>query len=323
MLQACKSGNETPVVTVKQINHDLTGYFIKSIAFDSKGSAWLGTFNQGLVKYNSAETVLYDSKSTNNIFPDNVVIWDVVVDKDDNVWIGTSVGLFKFDGINFTKYNSTNSSMPEDFVSCIAVDRNNRIWFSSSRFKQGGLVQFDGTNFTVYTPENSNLPGNMILSIDVDGDNNVWVALGDAVAQISLAKISNGKVQAISNKELSFTPYYISKIHLNSKDKLIGGIDYSLSSTWSHSNEPVLFSFDGKTSTIIKNEEFERGVDIITIDKNDRIWCSRKGSNIVRVFDGTNWQIPTEKMPDDIFSIKQAPDGKIWIGTSSGVYVYK
>jgi hypothetical protein len=42
----------------------MDGYFVTSIAFDSKGNAWIGTFKQGIIKYNPLETVIYNSSNS-------------------------------------------------------------------------------------------------------------------------------------------------------------------------------------------------------------------------------------------------------------------
>jgi hypothetical protein len=50
----------------------LDGYFVISITFDNNGNARIGTFKQGLIKYNSNETVVFNSE--NSKIPDNVII---------------------------------------------------------------------------------------------------------------------------------------------------------------------------------------------------------------------------------------------------------
>ena len=66
----------------------LDGYVVQAIDFDSKGNVWIGTFNQGLVRYNAKETVIFNSD--NSAISKDFVIWDIAVDKNDNVWIGYS-----------------------------------------------------------------------------------------------------------------------------------------------------------------------------------------------------------------------------------------
>lgn len=118
----------------------LEGYFVIAIDFDSQGNAWIGTFDQGLIKYNSNETILYNS--SNSVLPDGLVIWDVAVDGQDRVWIGSNdYGIIEFDGLDFIFHNSQNSAIPEDFIYSIAADSKDNIWFTSCRFRQGGIVK--------------------------------------------------------------------------------------------------------------------------------------------------------------------------------------
>jgi ligand-binding sensor domain-containing protein len=165
-LISCDKSND---IAPEIINTDfktkiLDGYFVKSIAFDKQGNAWIGTFKQGLIKYNSIGATIYNS--TNSIISDTSVIYDLVIDSKNNVWIACE-GLIKFDGSSFKHYSSSNTPIPEDFVSSIAIDSKDNIWFSSSRFRQGGIVKYDGTDWTVFTPDNSDLPINFVQSLQL------------------------------------------------------------------------------------------------------------------------------------------------------------
>ncbi len=83
------------------------GQKIQSLA-DEVGYLWIGTTG-GLVKINktSGETIFFDKLKS--ALPDNNVL-SLVTDVSGNIWIGTSAGgLAKFDGTNWTVYNSSNS----------------------------------------------------------------------------------------------------------------------------------------------------------------------------------------------------------------------
>lgn len=61
-----------------------------------------------------------------------------------NVWIGTDIGLYKYDGIFWNYYNTSNSGIPYNNISNIFIDRINNLWFlvgSSYPY----FVKFDGT----------------------------------------------------------------------------------------------------------------------------------------------------------------------------------
>jgi ligand-binding sensor domain-containing protein len=53
--------------------------------------------------------------------PDNYV-FAIAIDEQRNKWIGTSNGLAKFDGINWTVYDTSNSRLPDNSVNTIAID---------------------------------------------------------------------------------------------------------------------------------------------------------------------------------------------------------
>jgi ligand-binding sensor domain-containing protein len=293
----------------------LDGYFVTSIAFDSKGNAWIGTFKQGLIMYNSRETIVYNS--TNSIIPDNIVIWDIAVDTRDNIWMGCD-GLLKFDGTDFILYNSANTPMPEDFVYSLAIDSRDNIWFTSCRFQEGGIVKYNGTGWDVFTPDNSDLPVNMVNSIAIDKRDNVWLALGEKVNQIYFAKISGNNWTTYTEKDIGFSPYSIGNIEINSNNELCASVDYSLSSTWFNSG-PQVFVFNGSKSTQLKFDS-ETKIKHITVDNEDNIWCNTYSGYAVYNWD--KWVVDDSIFKDiGSFTIAQSPENRIWIGTGNGIYL--
>jgi ligand-binding sensor domain-containing protein len=301
----------------------LEGYIVNSIAFDSKGNAWIGTQGQGVIRHNEKEIIVFNSSNSN--LPKDLWIWDIAVDQKDNVWIASD-GVWKYDGQSFTLYNSQNTAMPEDIVWSIAVDSKNNLWMASCRFNQGGLVKYDGTKWTPYTPKNSALPANSIRGIAIDQSDNVWLALSDYVNKTCLVKISNDKWHLYGEKELGFKPYYLGGIQCDSKNRLWAAIDYSLSSAMI-SAAPHFFVFDGKNTT-----QLSCGDDMrissprsgITIDRNDHVWCYGMGSTC-GVWVGKEW-IPLDSSKFDgssVWVIKEGPNNRLWFGTENGIYVEK
>ena len=293
----------------------LEEYFVTAIAFDKLGNAWIGTFSQGLIKYNPAETVVYNT--SNSDFPNNAPIWDLAVDSQNNVWIGCEA-LVKFDGNQFTTFNSGNSKVPEDFISSIAIDSKDNVWFASCRFREGGLVKYDGVDFTVYTPDNSPMPANLIHGIAIDVNDNVWIALTETVTMTSLVKISRGKWTLFTSGDLGFSPYYIANIGINSDDKVCAAIDYSLSST-SFNVGPQIFIFDGVSAEQLQFDNFTK-VTSVTVDRSDHLWCATYEG--YAIYDHNHWIVDDTTFSDfSVFTIEQAPDQKMWIGTGDGVFI--
>ncbi len=287
--------------------------FVTAIAFDNQGNAWIGTFNQGLIKYNGKETIHFNSK--NSCFGDSAHIEDIKIDGRGNVWIG-EIGLVKFDGKKFTRYNSRNSAIPEDWVKSIAIDSKDNVWFSSSRASLGGLVKYDGHNFTVFTPSNSVLPVNMVQSITIDKNDHVWLAMAESVQRPYLVKIEGDKWTVYGSKELGFTPYFLSDIKVNNNNEVYCTIDYGLSSSWSNDRSDV-FTFNGSRCEQFNTEKAGFGSRLLAIDNRGRVW---RAANTLALLEGSGWQESSQKF-EGIFAIEQAKDNKMWIGTGNGIYI--
>ena len=317
ILISCEKANDDPTTTVADFDTKiLDGYFVTSIAFDNQDNAWVGTFKQGLIKYNSSETVVYNSE--NSIISDTSVIYDITVDSKNNVWIASN-GLTKYDGTNFTHFHSANTPIPEGFVNSIAIDSKDNIWFSSSSFRQGGIVKYNGSDWTVYTPDNSDLPANLVRSIAIDANDNVWLALNKSVNDSYLVKISGGDWTTYTSVDLGFESYYFGNIRINSDNKLYGAIDYSLSSKVTNDG-PQVFIFNGIS---VEQLQYDRNSNIkfITVDHKDNIWCGVNGSGYA-VYDGEQWTIDNSSFKEEsVFTIEQSVDNKIWIGTDDGIYI--
>jgi ligand-binding sensor domain-containing protein len=296
-------------------NRILDEYFVTSMDFDGGGSAWIGTFKQGLIKYSSTETTVYNS--SNSILSDDWVIRDIEIDRKGNVWMAAD-GLLKFDGEEFTLYNTENSDIPEDIVWDIEVDSKDNIWFSSCRSKQGGLVMYDGLQWTVYTPENSHLPENLIHGIAIDSYDNVWIAAANYVDHTYLASLSNNQWKFVTEEDLGFAPYYIGNIGVNSKNEVCAAIDYSLSSFWT-TDRPQVFIYKGDSTEQLKHDSIHN-VRSLTVDNQDNIWCITPWG--YAMYDGSEWHIDHSNFREhSVFAIEQAPDNKIWIGTGKGIHI--
>ena len=103
-------------------------------------------------------------------FPHNIIT-AIAIDREGNKWIGTYNGLAKFDGVNWTVYNTSNSGLPGDYITAIAIDSLGNKWIGTG----GGLVKFDGLRWTVYNTSNSGLPLNYVLAIAIDRQGNKWI----------------------------------------------------------------------------------------------------------------------------------------------------
>ncbi|MEP0984060.1 two-component regulator propeller domain-containing protein [Ekhidna sp.] len=72
---------------------------------------------------------------------------EMVQTDDGYIWISTYTGLHRFDGKNFTVFNSQNSNIPSSNVLRIEIGKNNELWAGTLN----GIVKYDNGEFT--TPD--------------------------------------------------------------------------------------------------------------------------------------------------------------------------
>jgi hypothetical protein len=94
-------------------------------------------------------------------------------------------GLAKFDNSNnWTVYNMVNSSLPDSFITCLAVIQNSNLLCIGTR---NGFVTFDGNSiWTVYNVSNSQIAGNYINTVTTIGTD-IWIGTNNG-----LSKLNNG-----------------------------------------------------------------------------------------------------------------------------------
>ena len=111
------------------------------------------------------------------------------------MWFGTSDGLFKYNGYEFTVYKHDPKdphSISNDFIQVISGTGNDVIWFGTLG---GGFCQYDRKNdrFIRYLnqPDNPNsLANNDVTSILEDSKGNLWIGTMDGLDKLQL---SSGK----------------------------------------------------------------------------------------------------------------------------------
>lgn len=316
-IYSCKKSDDEIVDPKIQFSHRiLEGYNIGPIAFDHDGNAWIGTLNQGLIKYNVQETLVYNY--LNSTLPRRPLIMDIAISSRNEVWFSGEY-LYHFDGTNFTEYTPSNSELPVDFNPSIAIDSKDHVWLSSSTNSMGGLVNIKGNNWTIYTPDNSDLPVHGISSVAIDETGAVWLAQYSDEEGSLLTKLTNNNRWIVYSKdELGFDPFMIREIKINGQNEVCGSIDYVFSQSEMNPG-PQCFIFDGKNTRQLQFDNYSNIIQII-VDNKDRIWGF--GLHQIAMYDGTSWTVDSTTFKNTIVtSIAQANDNKIWVGTTDGIYI--
>jgi ligand-binding sensor domain-containing protein/serine phosphatase RsbU (regulator of sigma subunit) len=96
-------------------------------------------------------------------------VYAIAQDTDAYLWIGTSDGLFRFDGINLRKYTVADS-LADNFVTCCFKSKKG-LWFGHMN---GNLSFYDGKKFVKIQPDIAEK--NSITDISANADGSVWAS---------------------------------------------------------------------------------------------------------------------------------------------------
>ena len=204
-------------ITGEQITYKpFTGEFQYSkttlkLAKDHEKNIWATSVHHGIGKFDGRIWTCYSEKQ--GAFPFDQWNYAIVIDKENNKWIGNYLSLVKSDNANWEEWRCEYGAQPfitamaldtdgilwvggssilcgtfgkftedgfefyntEDLygVNCIAIDQRNDKWLATTFH---GLKKYDGQQFTSYTAENSDIPNNNVYDIKIDKSGNLWLA---------------------------------------------------------------------------------------------------------------------------------------------------
>ncbi len=92
---------------------------------------------------------------------------------DGFLWVGTTDGLFRFDGLSFERYKPEAGSLPSTAVSSLMALSDGGLWVGSDR---GGASFLKNGKVTNYT-ERDGLPVSQVRCFAQDRDGTIWAAI--------------------------------------------------------------------------------------------------------------------------------------------------
>ncbi len=166
------------------ISSGLSSNNIKTLYAAQEHIVWIGTKDAGINQFISSENNAGFANGTVNIFSNkfemkyynpNVFLQD----REENIWLGTEIGLHRYTGELFRVYNY-NDGLPGNLVWYILSDSKNNVWFSTSdgvsKFSfpsADGKIQYNNPAVKNYTVADG-LPENIVVSMFEDSKGNIW-----------------------------------------------------------------------------------------------------------------------------------------------------
>ena len=270
-------------------------------------------------------------------------ILDVFEDSRGYLWIGTKIGVSKFNGESFENFK-TSDGLLDDYNKQILEDSKGNIWIGSSN----GLTKFDGKTFTQFPIEDFGGIDRMVINdkdevlirrkksffpnlLRFDGqkfhpighpelDKQIkgrGVAFDKVKKQFIFAYKGKGicKVEGDSIKEV----FQLTNIHAISNNNQtheihVLEVENDLRKTSIYKNDSLLslIKLTGKGAPIkVDFESFSGNYYFVSVGN---LWQINPTTRALNVIQETPFSLPK--------AIYKSKSGKIWIGTDEGLFAY-
>lgn len=303
---------------------------VKSLLEDKRGHIWIGTWSQGLFRYDPTQQCLYTYQNVCSRNSAHVIFQD----KDENIWIGTwRCGLLKMQNpydmqhygfIRYTHDKDNPSSIADDIIYAITQDQNTgKIWIGS-RSALSIMESEDGI-FTNYYPSNKSgyLPFNEVDALLSSKDGLMWVGMlggGIRVANTNTRKFNLNSLKTVR------------KIFPSASVRAICPIDNQW--IWIGIMGFGFAKYNMQTQEVIPYNQidaFQKLPLISTVNeiiqlKDNGEYCFATWDDGLWIFDGKKVQeINIESYPQltdvCVYSVYEDSKRNIWLGTRSGIFL--
>ncbi len=278
--------------------------------------------------FSLAATKLFAVETINNLSFDlysqehglsNNQIHCVLQDKKGWVWIGTSQGVCRFDGYRFTVFKNDpddSTSLKGSLVRTIFEDHLGQLWIGT---ENGGLNKFDREKECFqqlfYKGEQAPLRNVSVASIQEDGQGNLWIGTENSLFRMD----RKGMLHTINPSNLPAFSEFFRVIRLDDLGRIWIGTNRGL----------LLYHPETNLVEVVKIGALGSSEEIWEIlpEKNGTVWVGTYASGLFAVNATTLLARQVELDPDNnrsmtVRAILKDPNGKYWIGTRGGLYLY-
>lgn len=275
---------------------------VYSLYFDNTGKLWIGTTAGGACTYSNEAFSSVEIKGF-----DNDLIYGILQDKHDNMWLASEKGLVKYDGRSYKIFTEAQGLVGNNIYS-VCEDYEGNIWVGTG----SGVSMFRNEAFVTYT-DKEGLSSNKITTELEDSHGNILIGTnGTYVNEFSKENI----IPLSTIRELEKSVVYT--LYQDPNGDIWVGSD-------SNEDGIVILEYYNGTYRFKKNIKNLNGLEIKTVtrivgDRNGNTWIATYGNGLFRYKDGVSehFSDSTGLSTNDLLTMFEDHSGNLWIGTNQG-----
>ncbi len=255
---------------------------------------------------------------------------------DGYLWIGTSGGLVRFDGVRFTNFDRSNTpALLDDSILALYPARGGGMWVGT---EGGGVVRMNGRSFSTFGPDQG-LTNGFVRALREDRAGRLWIGTDrgffvlekgkiqrldgkDDVPILSgrgIAEEADGRIVVSTSQGLFVaTPDRLAR--LGSRNTDLGGVaagpDGNL---WLASQSGLLrLAVDKPVAAGIG---VQGPVRTPLFDADGTIWLGTTGQGLIRIgkTGERRFRAPDPLPHDTVWCVFEDQERNIWVGTQNGL----
>lgn len=221
--------------------------------------------------------------------------------RDGYLWIGTEVGLARFDGIRFEYFNRDNVPvLAHDYILCLHADRQNRLWIGT---RGSGIICLQNGRFsTVKAPRGCNCMD--VFAILESRDTTIWFGCRHGLYQIEGDKLTTIPVSIPAKASV---PYV--RALLEDRD----------GNLWIGTRRGGLFRArrTGSSFDVELQGLFDCIIEALYEDQSGTIWAGTDGNGLFRLTGAKleRVRLGTDRSIDSVYCFREDRHRNLWLGT--------
>jgi ligand-binding sensor domain-containing protein/signal transduction histidine kinase len=239
-----------------------------------------------------------------NGLPQNTV-QALVQTRNGFIWLGTEVGLVRFDGNSFEVFDRNSSpALPGNDIRCLLESRDGALWIGTS----DGLAQWKDGNVTAFTTKDG-LPGNSVKSLSLSSDGSIRIETLEGGASYKDSRFSALDAVCYS------CSLAVNHASLPNED-------------WASATATMLAIYHGdkkETQLKIGQELPGNKIQRLLADREGALWIGTNGG-LARWAEGKLQRLPvTDPLATaSVLTLMEDREGNLWVGTeANGLHILR